>query len=148
MKINKIKHWILYFGRENPGSLYRLEERRAALWKGIEEVLVDSKLNTAAQRTNITVGCNWSSTISLCCELAQPHLEHCVQFWAPKCENRMLESVRRRGYGDGNRSGGQDMHNGGCIKIQQFGAVQFPWKNLQRWSWCKERKRSLFLLRL
>ncbi|KAK4811191.1 hypothetical protein QYF61_019822 [Mycteria americana] len=114
MKFNKNKCQILHLGQSNVRHKYRLGEE----WLGSSPaerhlgVLVDSRLNRSQQcvlavkRANRILGCikhsitSWSKEviIPLYLALVQPHLEYCVQFWAPqfKKDVKVLECAQRR----------------------------------------------------
>ncbi|PKU26995.1 hypothetical protein llap_22701 [Limosa lapponica baueri] len=114
MKFNNNKCRILHLGWSNNGHKYKLGEE----WLGSSpaerdlEVLIDSRLHMsqqralAANRENRILGCikhsitSWSKEviILLYSTLVQPHLEYCVQFWAPQFKNdvKVLECVQRR----------------------------------------------------
>ena len=100
MTFKKSKCWILHLGWGNPGYTYksgdeRLEsspmERDLGVW-------VDGELNRsqqcalAAKGANRVLGRSKDSIASrsrgvvvpLCTALGRPHLESCVQFWAPQ----------------------------------------------------------------
>uniref|UniRef100_A0A8B9BYJ6 Reverse transcriptase domain-containing protein n=1 Tax=Anser brachyrhynchus TaxID=132585 RepID=A0A8B9BYJ6_9AVES len=114
MKFNKSKCWVLHLGRGNPGYTYRLghETLESSPTERDLEIVVDSKVNVsqqralAARRANRILGCIKHSIASrsrevivpLCSVLVRPHLEYCVQFWAPqyKKDVKLLESVQRR----------------------------------------------------
>ncbi|GAB0183172.1 hypothetical protein GRJ2_000782500 [Grus japonensis] len=114
MKFNKSKCQILHLGRGNAGHNYKLGEEwleSSSAEQGLG-VLADSRLSTsqqcalAAKRANPILGCikhsvtSWPKerTILMYSVLARPHLEYCVQFWAPpfKKDVKVLEGIQGR----------------------------------------------------
>ncbi|KAK4829282.1 hypothetical protein QYF61_002674 [Mycteria americana] len=95
-------------GRSNAGRKYRLGEEwlESSPTERDLGVLVDSRLNMsqecalAAKRANHTLGCIKHSITSRSKEsaLVRPHLEYCVQFWAPQFQKdgKVLGCVQRR----------------------------------------------------
>ncbi|KAK4832548.1 hypothetical protein QYF61_024048 [Mycteria americana] len=115
MKFNKSKCRILHLGWSNAGHKNKVGEEwlESSPAERDAAVLVGSRLNRsqqcapAAKRANRILGCiKHRSTsqpkeviIPLYSALVRPHLERCVQFWAPQFKKDVkwvLECIQRR----------------------------------------------------
>ncbi|GAB0209913.1 mitochondrial enolase superfamily member 1 [Grus japonensis] len=99
MKFSKDEYQVLHLGWNNPMYQCRLEVhwiKRSLAEKDLR-VLVGNKLNVnqqcdlAAKEANSVLGCTSNSVanrsgeviLPLYSSLVRPHLESCIQFWAP-----------------------------------------------------------------
>ena len=112
MKSNKEKGKVLDLRKNNSMHQYTLgvTELESSLAEKELGVLVDTKLNMsqqrilAAKKANCILGCirqciahrSREVILRLYPALVRPHVEYCVQFWAPQCKRDMdiLERVQ------------------------------------------------------